>query len=168
MDLGLRGKAAVVSGSTAGIGLAIATALAAEGAKVVVNGRTEARVAAALDKIRQRVANAELRGVAADLGTANGVDAFLKQVTEADILVNNLGIFEVKPFAEIRAIVITGLTTSQTIGVTRITGGKTIANMATGRTGSMRTGAAFIRDAASGIARRNVDTTGNRTSLSME
>ena len=100
MDLGLRGKAAVVSGSTAGIGLAIATALAAEGAKVV-NGRTEARVAAALDKIRQRVANAELRGVAADLGTANGVDAFLKQVAEADILVNNLCIFEAKPFAEI-------------------------------------------------------------------
>ena len=65
MDLGLRGRAAVVSGSTAGIGLAIATALAAEGAKVVVNGSTEARVAAALDKIRQRVANAELRGVAA-------------------------------------------------------------------------------------------------------
>src|SRR6202045_302129 len=98
MDLGLRGKAAVVSGSTAGIGLAIATALAAEGAKVVVNGRTEARIDAALDKIRQRVANAELRGVAADLGTANGVDAFLNQVTEADVLVNNLGIFEVKPF----------------------------------------------------------------------
>ena len=70
MDLGLRGKAAVVSGSTAGIGLAIATALAAEGAKVVVNGRTEARVAAALDKIRRRVTNAELRGVAADFGTA--------------------------------------------------------------------------------------------------
>jgi NAD(P)-dependent dehydrogenase (short-subunit alcohol dehydrogenase family) len=101
MDLGLRGKAAVVSGSTAGIGLAIATALAAEGAKVVVNGRTEARVAAALDKIRQRVASAELRGVAANLGTANGVDAFLKQVAEADVLVNNLGIFEAKPFAEI-------------------------------------------------------------------
>jgi NAD(P)-dependent dehydrogenase (short-subunit alcohol dehydrogenase family) len=100
MDLGLRG-AAVVSGSTAGIGLAIVTALAAEGAKVVVNGRTEARVAAALDKIRQRVANTELRGVAADLGTANGVDAFLKQVTEADVLVNNLGIFELNLFAEI-------------------------------------------------------------------
>ena len=67
-----------------------------------------------------------------------------------------------------RAIAITGLTTSQAIGVTRITGGKTIANMATGRTGSMRTRAAFILDAASGIARRNVDTTGNRASLSME
>src|SRR4051794_31576090 len=82
-------QSGVVSGSTAGIGLAIATALAAEGAKVVVNGRTEARVAAALDKICQRVASAELRGVAANLGTANGVDAFLKQVAEADILVNN-------------------------------------------------------------------------------
>jgi NAD(P)-dependent dehydrogenase (short-subunit alcohol dehydrogenase family) len=101
MDLGLRGKTAVVSGSTAGIGLAIAAALAAEGAKVVVNGRTEARVTAALAQIRQRVANAELRGVAADLGTSSGVDAFLKQVADADVLVNNLGIFETKPFAEI-------------------------------------------------------------------
>jgi NAD(P)-dependent dehydrogenase (short-subunit alcohol dehydrogenase family) len=101
MDLGLRGKTAVVSGSTAGIGLAIATTLAAEGAKVVINGRTEARVAAALDQIRQRVANAELRGVAADLGTSSGIDIFLQQVTEADVLVNNLGIFEAKPFAEI-------------------------------------------------------------------
>ncbi|HEV2046990.1 MAG TPA: SDR family NAD(P)-dependent oxidoreductase [Chthoniobacterales bacterium] len=78
-------------GSTAGIGLAIATALAAEGAKVVVNGRTEARVAAALVKIRQRVANAELRGVAADLGTATGVDAFLKQVTEAESVAGQIG-----------------------------------------------------------------------------
>jgi NAD(P)-dependent dehydrogenase (short-subunit alcohol dehydrogenase family) len=101
MDLGLRGKAAVVSGSTAGIGLAIATALAAEGARVVVNGRTEARVTAALEKIRQHVAHAEVRGVAADLGTSHGVDAFLKQVADADVLVNNLGIFEAKPFAEI-------------------------------------------------------------------
>jgi NAD(P)-dependent dehydrogenase (short-subunit alcohol dehydrogenase family) len=101
MDFGLKNKTAVVSGSTAGIGLAIATALAAEGAKVVVNGRTAARVTAALDKIRQRVANAELRGVAADLGTSNGVETFLKQVAEADVLVNNLGIFEAKPFVEI-------------------------------------------------------------------
>jgi NAD(P)-dependent dehydrogenase (short-subunit alcohol dehydrogenase family) len=101
MDLGLKNKIAVVSGSTAGIGLAIATTLAVEGARVVVNGRTEARVTAALDKIHQRVTNAELLGVAADLGTSSGVDAFLKQVVEADILVNNLGIFETKPFAEI-------------------------------------------------------------------
>jgi NAD(P)-dependent dehydrogenase (short-subunit alcohol dehydrogenase family) len=101
MDFGLRGKKAVVSGSTAGIGLAIATALAAEGASVVVNGRTEARVNSALDKIRQHDKTADLHGVAADLGTAAGVEAFVKRVPHADILINNLGIFEPKPFAEI-------------------------------------------------------------------
>ncbi len=101
MNLGLQGKVAVVSGSTAGIGLAIAAALASEGAKVVVNGRTQARVDAALKSIQQRVSAADLRGVAADLGTSAGVESFLQQVREADVLVNNLGIFEVKPFAEI-------------------------------------------------------------------
>jgi NAD(P)-dependent dehydrogenase (short-subunit alcohol dehydrogenase family) len=101
MNLGLRGKVAVVSGSTAGIGLAIAAELAAEGAKVVVNGRTQARVDAARKTIQQRVSGADLRGVAADLGTSAGVEDFLRQVREADVLVNNLGIFEVKPFAEI-------------------------------------------------------------------
>ena len=101
MDFGLKGKTAVVSGSTAGIGFAIAATLAAEGAKVVVNGRTEARVAAALAQIRQRVKDADVRGVAADLGTAGGLNAFVKQAPDADVLVNNLGIFEIKPFAEI-------------------------------------------------------------------
>ena len=101
MDLGLRHKLAVVSGSTAGIGLAIAAALASEGAKVVVNGRTQARVDAARKTIQQRVSGADLRGVAADLGTSAGVESFLQQVRETDVLVNNLGIFEVKPFAEI-------------------------------------------------------------------
>ncbi len=101
MNLGLQGKLAVVSGSTAGIGLAIAAALAAEGAKVVLNGRTQARVDAAIKTIQQRVAGADLRGVAADLGTSTGVDAFLRQVPAADVLVNNLGIFDVKPFLEI-------------------------------------------------------------------
>jgi len=101
MNLGLQGKLAVVSGSTAGIGFAIAAMLAQEGARVVINGRTEARVTTAVEKIRQRMKGAELIGVAADLGTAAGVSAFVKQVPEADILVNNLGIFEVKPFLEI-------------------------------------------------------------------
>jgi len=101
MNLGLQGKLAVVSGSTAGIGFAIAAMLAQEGARVVINGRTEARVTAAVEKIRQRMKGAELIGVVADLGTAAGVSAFVKQVPEADILVNNLGIFEVKPFLEI-------------------------------------------------------------------
>lgn len=101
MHLGLKGKKAVVSGSTAGIGLAIATALAKEGAQVVVNGRTEARVSAALEKIRQHNKSADLQGVAADLGTTSGVELFTKRVPQADVLINNLGTFEVKPFAEI-------------------------------------------------------------------
>jgi NAD(P)-dependent dehydrogenase (short-subunit alcohol dehydrogenase family) len=101
MDLGLQHKVAVVSGSTAGIGFAIAASLAAEGAQVVINGRTQARVSAALQKVRQRVPNANVRGVAADLGTSAGIDKFLQQVSSADILINNLGIFEPKPFVEI-------------------------------------------------------------------
>jgi NAD(P)-dependent dehydrogenase (short-subunit alcohol dehydrogenase family) len=101
MDLGLKGKKAVVSGSTAGIGLAIAATLAAEGASVVLNGRTEERVKAAVEKIRAGHKSVEVRGVAADLGSAPGIDAFLKQVPDADVLINNLGIFEPKPFAQI-------------------------------------------------------------------
>lgn len=101
MDLGLKGKTAVVTGSTAGIGFGIASALVAEGARVVINGRTQDRVAAALDTLRQRHSSADLRGVAGDLGTAAGVEAFVKQIPETDVLVNNLGIFEVKKFMEI-------------------------------------------------------------------
>jgi NAD(P)-dependent dehydrogenase (short-subunit alcohol dehydrogenase family) len=101
MDMGFKGKTAVVTGSAAGIGLAIADTLAEEGAKVIVNGRTGGRVNAALEKIRQRVKNAELRGIAADLGTYAGVQAFVNQVSDVDVLVNNLGIFEPKPFVEI-------------------------------------------------------------------
>src|SRR5260221_10247517 len=101
MDLGLKGKLAVVSGSTAGIGLAIAVTLAREGARIVINGRTEKRVAAAADKIRTEMRGAEVQGVAADLGTTAGIESFFAQVPAADILVNNLGIFEPKPFLEI-------------------------------------------------------------------
>ena len=101
MDLGLQGKQAVVTGSTAGIGLAIACALVEEGARVIINGRTEARIAAALDSIRQRTKSADVRGIASDLGNSEGVARFIAQVPEADILVNNLGIFETKPFLEI-------------------------------------------------------------------
>ena len=101
MDLGLKGKIAVVTGSTAGIGFAIANTLAIEGARVIVNGRTQARVDSAVEKIRQETSKADVRGVAGDLGSAEGVQVFTKQVSEADILINNLGIFEPKPFAKI-------------------------------------------------------------------
>src|ERR1700730_3167636 len=101
MNFGLQGKLAVVSGSTAGIGLGIATALPAEGAKDVINGRPQARVDAALKAIKQRLSGADVRGVPGDLGTAPGVESFLRQVPAANVLVNNLGIFEPKPFLEI-------------------------------------------------------------------
>lgn len=101
MDLGLKGKLAVVSGSTAGIGFAIAARLAQEGARIVLNGRTEERVKRAEAQIRSRIRSTDLRSVAADLGTAAGVDKFAKEVRDADILINNLGIFEPKAFMEI-------------------------------------------------------------------
>jgi NAD(P)-dependent dehydrogenase (short-subunit alcohol dehydrogenase family) len=101
MNLGLQGKLAVVTGSTAGIGLAIAANLAEEGARVVINGRTQTRVDAALQSLRLNNRGAEFTGVAADLGKPSGVEKFLEAVPTADILINNLGIFEVKPFLEI-------------------------------------------------------------------
>jgi NAD(P)-dependent dehydrogenase (short-subunit alcohol dehydrogenase family) len=101
MDLGLKGKRAVVTGSTAGIGLAAARALAEEGALVTVNGRTIERVEAAVKTLEREVPGARVAGVAADLGRAEGCAALARQVPEADILVNNVGIFEPKPFEEI-------------------------------------------------------------------
>jgi NAD(P)-dependent dehydrogenase (short-subunit alcohol dehydrogenase family) len=101
MQLGLEGKTALVTGSTAGIGYAAAVGLAREGASVVVNGRTQARVDEAVGKIKSKTGNDKVSGVAADLGTADGCAEAIKQVPSVDILVNNLGIFEPKEFAEI-------------------------------------------------------------------
>ena len=101
MDLELKGKRALVSGSTAGIGWAIAAGLAAEGAEVVLNGRTEARVEAAVRAVRQRHPAARVRGIAADLGTSEGCARVVREMAEVDVLVNNLGIFAAVPFEEI-------------------------------------------------------------------
>jgi NAD(P)-dependent dehydrogenase (short-subunit alcohol dehydrogenase family) len=101
MDLQLADKKALVSGSTAGIGFAIASLLAREGADVVVNGRTPRRVEEAVRRIQGQHKGARVTGVAADLGTAEGVGLLTKQVPAVDVLVNNLGIFEPKPFPEI-------------------------------------------------------------------
>jgi NAD(P)-dependent dehydrogenase (short-subunit alcohol dehydrogenase family) len=96
MDLQLRDKLAVVSGSTAGIGYAIAEALAKEGARVVVNGRTQAAVTEAVSKIGQGAL-----GFAGDLSDAAKAAELARKYPDVDILVNNLGIFEAKPFEEI-------------------------------------------------------------------
>src|SRR2546426_944708 len=101
MDLQLSGKTAVVTGSTAGIGLAIARALAREGAAIVVNGRTEARVRVAAEDVRRAAPGARVSGVATDLGTAAGVAALIARVPATDILVNNLGVYAAKPFSDI-------------------------------------------------------------------
>jgi len=101
MDLQLADKSVLVSGSTAGIGLAIASLFAEEGAEVFVNGRTESRVNEAAEQIRRQHKEARVSKVVADLGTKAGVDKLFKEVPAVDILVNNLGTYEPKPFAEI-------------------------------------------------------------------
>jgi len=97
----LMGRTALVSGSTVGIGYAIALGLAREGAWVWVNGRTQARVDAAIRNIRKEMPDATLEGVAEDLGTATGCEQLVRRVPSVDVLVNNLGIFEPKPFETI-------------------------------------------------------------------
>jgi NAD(P)-dependent dehydrogenase (short-subunit alcohol dehydrogenase family) len=101
MDLQLRGKRALVTGSTAGIGYAAAQGLAAEGAIVYLNGRSEDRVESAARSIREAGSGADVHGIAADLATAEGCAALITQLPDVDILVNNLGIFEPKAFEEI-------------------------------------------------------------------
>jgi NAD(P)-dependent dehydrogenase (short-subunit alcohol dehydrogenase family) len=101
MELGIQGKIALVTGSTAGIGLAAAVSLAREGAEVVVNGRSAARVEEAVGKVREAVPGATVRGIAADLGTAQGAAELIAQLPEVHILINNMGVFEPVEFEQI-------------------------------------------------------------------
>jgi NAD(P)-dependent dehydrogenase (short-subunit alcohol dehydrogenase family) len=102
MDLELKGRRALVTGSTQGIGFAIAAALAQEGADVILNGRSHERVKAAVERLlRDAASKGDVSGAAADVGTAEGCAALVHQLPEVDILVNNAGIFAPRDFAEI-------------------------------------------------------------------
>lgn len=101
MDFQIDSKIALISGSTVGIGFAIATELAREGARIVINGRSQISVDAALARLRSLVPGVDVQGVAADLSTAEGCQTLFAACPRADILVNNLGIFDPVPFEAI-------------------------------------------------------------------
>ncbi|WP_157218199.1 SDR family NAD(P)-dependent oxidoreductase [Flavisphingomonas formosensis] len=98
MDLNIAGKKALVTGSTAGIGLAIAERLAAEGAEVVITGRSQEKLDAAAERVAQA---GRVTAILADPATAAGAATLIEAVPDVDILVNNLGIYEARPFTEI-------------------------------------------------------------------
>ena len=100
MNNSLHGQRALVTGSTAGIGYAIAVALAQNGAHVIINGRTQQRVDDALQRLRGEAGALNLDGIAADVGTAAGVETITDRYRDVDILINNAGIFAVQPFLE--------------------------------------------------------------------
>jgi NAD(P)-dependent dehydrogenase (short-subunit alcohol dehydrogenase family) len=101
MDLQLKNKKALVTGSTAGIGFAIARGLAREGAEVYVNGRTTERVESTIKQIREETGNENIHGIPADFSDAKQVAELIARLPEVDILVNNVGIFEAKAFRDI-------------------------------------------------------------------
>jgi NAD(P)-dependent dehydrogenase (short-subunit alcohol dehydrogenase family) len=101
MDLQLAGKSALVTGSTVGIGRGIARQLAREGASVIVNGRTRERVDTCIESIGESDPEGDVQGVAADLSTVEGVETVTDAYPDLDILINNVGIFENRPFEEI-------------------------------------------------------------------
>lgn len=101
MDLQLEGKKALITGSTAGIGFAIARTLAREGASIVITGRTQDRVDKAARRIQKEIGNAKVSGIAADLATTHGTAKCIKALPAVDVLINNLGVYEPKPFEKI-------------------------------------------------------------------
>jgi len=101
MDLQLKNKKALITGSTAGIGYAIALQLAKEGAEVIVNGRTAERVDRAIAQIKADSGNKSITGVVADFTDPESIKNLISKILQVDILINNVAIFEPKAFADI-------------------------------------------------------------------
>lgn len=101
MDLQLRSKTAFISGSTQGIGFSIARLLLIEGARVIINGRTQEKIDSAVKKLKQEIPDAAISGIAADFANTDEVNKLLSVLPDIDILINNVGIFELKPFTDI-------------------------------------------------------------------
>lgn len=101
MNLQLKQKTAFISGSTQGIGFAIAKQLLNEGAKIIINGRTQEKIDSAIKTLLDEIPTAEVSGIVADFGKRDEVNNLIKQLPHIDILINNVGLFELKPFAEI-------------------------------------------------------------------
>ncbi|UII32950.1 SDR family oxidoreductase [Fulvivirga ulvae] len=101
MDLQLKSKTAFISGSTQGIGYAIASQLLAEGAHVIINGRTQVKLDEAIARLQKDFPNARVSGIAADFAKADEVNNLLTKLPEVDILINNVGIFDLKDFTEL-------------------------------------------------------------------
>src|ERR1700754_3070999 len=100
MDLKLTNKIAFISGSTAGIGYAIAKRFLLEGAEVIINGRSKSSVDKAVQELKAEVSGAKVSGVWADFSKVEEVNRLISEIPAVDILINNAGIFEPKPFAE--------------------------------------------------------------------
>lgn len=101
MKINLEGKKALVTGSTSGIGLAIATALAESGANVVITARSEERVNLTVEKLNREIPRAKIEGLSTDLSEVDGPNTLIKAHPHVDILINNVGVFEPRPFFEI-------------------------------------------------------------------
>ena len=101
MDLKIKDKLVFISGSTAGIGYATAARFLNEGAQVIINGRKQDTVDAAVEKLKAEIKNANVSGIAADFSKVEDINSLLKKLPEVDILINNTGIFEPKAFADI-------------------------------------------------------------------
>lgn len=104
MQIELTGRKAIITGSTAGIGRATAEGLARAGASVVINGRGSARTDEAVRQMQQRFPDRDISGIAADLSTPEGAEAFFAQVLDADILINNVGTAHIREYNGIESI----------------------------------------------------------------